>query len=68
MINKSSNKTRTPAAPIGKEKTAREKALEFAKNNVPKPKQRRDSLTGTEGQGTGSVPSQPRARADIGKK
>ena len=43
MINKSSNKTRTPAAPIGKEKTAREKALEFAKNNVPKPKQRRDS-------------------------
>ena len=25
-----------------KEKTAREKALDFAKNNIPKPKQRRE--------------------------
>ena len=38
LINKSSKQTRTPAAPMEKEKTAREKALEFAKNNVPKPK------------------------------
>lgn len=27
-----------PPKPVVKEKTAREKAMEFAKNNVPKPK------------------------------
>jgi hypothetical protein len=26
-----------------KEKTVRERALEFAKNNIPKPRQRRDT-------------------------
>ena len=36
--------SKQPRITIEKEKTAREKALEFAKNNVPKPKQlRRDS-------------------------
>ena len=28
---------------LAKEKTSREKAMEFARNNIPKPKQRRDS-------------------------
>jgi hypothetical protein len=28
---------------LAKEKTAREKAMEFAKNNIPKPRQRRES-------------------------
>lgn len=46
MINKNSIKTaKTPTIPVEKEKTAREKALEFAKHNVPKPKQRRDSAS-----------------------
>ena len=49
-----------PAAPV-REKTAREKALEFAKNNVPKPKQRKDSASrqqeSSEGQGASSVQS-----------
>jgi len=39
---------------VEKEKTAREKALEFAKNNVPKPRlNRKDSAVAQEG--TGSV-------------
>jgi len=46
LINKQNSKSKQAPVAQPKELTARERALEFAKHNVPKPKQRRaDSAT-----------------------